>query len=206
MYANDQQLHSIRKTAKEVENITNQWNVVLKWYESNLFQEDNFLVSGDEFRFKTEIQRTASLKMDSAIEQHSKIKATWSDNWWQLILYGHVSNMSKKASGWLGVISRQRNMISTKAKPGIYKWAILPHLTYCRTMWHFCCSFDSSKVERVQQRGSHAVYCNKIVKKVEELLVIYLSWNVDLEDSNRAKSSFIRKFNNWKFILYTLTN
>ena len=55
MYANDQQLHGTRKTAKEVENIGNKWNVVLKWCDSNLLQEDNFLASGVEFRFKTEI-------------------------------------------------------------------------------------------------------------------------------------------------------
>ena len=112
--------------------------------------------------------------MDSTIEQDSEINATWSDNWWQVILHGHVSNMSKKASGWLGVKSRQSEENDL--------------------VWHFCWSFDSSKVERVQQLRSRAVYCNKSVKKVEELSFIYLSWNVHLEDSDRARSRQIKLY------------
>ena len=35
---------------------------------------DNFLVSGDKFRFKKEIQRTGNFNMDFAFDQHSQIK------------------------------------------------------------------------------------------------------------------------------------
>ena len=81
----------------------------------------------------------------------------------------HVSNVCKKAPRQVRVISRLRNMIPTKAKLQIYKSAILPHLTYCQTVWHFCCSSDSRKVERAQERGLRAVYCNKSAT-YEELL------------------------------------
>ena len=87
----------------------------------------------------------------------------------KLNFMSHVSNVCKKASRQVRIISRLRNMIPTKAKLQIYKSAILPHLTYCQTVWHFCCSSDSRKVERVQERGLRAVYCNKSTT-YEELL------------------------------------
>ena len=42
----------------------------------------------------------------------------------------------------------------------LFKAATLPHLMYCRTVWHFCTASDSRKLERVQGRGLRAVYCN----------------------------------------------
>ena len=64
-----------------------------------------------------------------------------------------VSNVCKRASWQVGVISRIRNMIPRKAKLQIFKSAILPHLTYCQTVWHFCCSiiWPSRKVERSRE-------------------------------------------------------
>ena len=55
---------------------------------------------------------------------------------------------------------RLRNLIPTSAKLQLFKAAILPHLTYCSTVWHFCKASDSRKLERVQERGLRAVYCN----------------------------------------------
>ena len=57
---------------------------------------------------------------------------------------------------------RLRNLIPVAAKLMIYKTSILPHLTYCQLVWHFCKSSDSRKVERVQERALRAVYRNRI--------------------------------------------
>ena len=125
--------------------------------------------------------------MDSTIEQHSKISTTWSDNWWQVILHGHVSNMSKKASGWLGVKSRQSEEHDL--------------------VWHFCWSFDSSKVERVQQRRSRAVYCNKSVKKSRGT-IIYLPelecrpWRLGSSQIEADQALFVNLTN--KMNMYTV--
>ena len=42
----------------------------------------------------------------------------------------------------------------------IVKFAILPYLTYCQTVWHFCRSSDARKLERIQERALRAVYCD----------------------------------------------
>ena len=57
-------------------------------------------------------------------------------------------------------MKRLRNLIPTTAKLQLYKAAVLPYLTYCSTAWHFCSGSDARKVERVQERGLRAVFCD----------------------------------------------
>ena len=64
---------------------------------------------------------------------------------------------------------RLRNLIPTLAKLHIAKFAIIPHLTYCQTVWHFCRASDTRKLERIQQRGLRSV-CWDNVSSYEELL------------------------------------
>ena len=49
------------------------------------------------------------------------------------------------------------------------KFAVIPHLTYCQTVWHFCRSSDARKLERIQERTLRAVYCDS-KSTYEELL------------------------------------
>ena len=69
----------------------------------------------------------------------------------------HISNVCKKASQRIGVIMRLRNLIPTEAKLHLFKAAILPHLTYCHLVWHFCRASDTRRLERVQERGKHSI-------------------------------------------------
>ena len=62
---------------------------------------------------------------------------------------GHISNICKKNSQRVGVINRLRNLIPQNDKLQLFKGAILPHLTYCSTVWNFCRSTDPRKLERV---------------------------------------------------------
>lgn len=55
---------------------------------------------------------------------------------------------------------RLRNLIPYSAKLQLYKSAILPHLTYCDTVWHFCKTADS-KLERIQERTLRAIFISK---------------------------------------------
>ena len=73
----------------------------------------------------------------------------------------HISNVCKKASQRIGVIMRLRNLIPTEAKLHLFKAAILPHLTYCHLVWHFCRALDTCGLERVQERGLRAVFNDK---------------------------------------------
>ena len=70
----------------------------------------------------------------------------------------HIGNVCKKASQRIGVIMRLRNLIPTEAKINLFKAAILPHLTYCHLVWHFCRASDTRRLERVQERGLRAVF------------------------------------------------
>ena len=72
---------------------------------------------------------------------------------------GHISNICKKSSQHVGLINRLRNLIPQNARVQLFKGAILPHLTYCSTVWNFCKASDSRKLERVQERTLRAIYC-----------------------------------------------
>lgn len=55
---------------------------------------------------------------------------------------------------------RKRNLISIKAKLSIQKTAILPYLTYCNLVGHFCNGSDKKKLERINEVGLPAVLCD----------------------------------------------
>ena len=38
---------------------------------------------------------------------------------------------------------------------------VLPYLTYCHLIWHFCRTSDSRRLERIQERALKAIYCGK---------------------------------------------
>ena len=53
------------------------------------------------------------------------------------------------------------NLSSNKSKLLIYNVAVLPYLTYCHLVCHFCRASDSRKLERLQERGLRVVYNEK---------------------------------------------
>ena len=69
----------------------------------------------------------------------------------------------------VGVLFRLRNLIPCTAKLLLYKTSILPHLTYCHVVWHFCKTSDKRKLERTQERALRAVYNSK-TETYQELL------------------------------------
>ena len=73
----------------------------------------------------------------------------------------HIGEVTKKASKQVGVLLSLRNVIPQSAKLKIYKTAILPLLTYCHIVWHFCAASDARKSERVQEKALRALYRSK---------------------------------------------
>ena len=55
----------------------------------------------------------------------------------------------------------QRNLIPCKTKLQLYLTAILPHLTSCQIVWHFCKKSDRRKLERIQERALRIIFNNK---------------------------------------------
>ena len=73
----------------------------------------------------------------------------------------HAKNTCIKTSRQVGVQLRLKNIIPERAKLQLYKMAIMPHLIYCSTVWHFLRASDQRKLERVQERVIRAVYRDK---------------------------------------------
>ena len=96
-----------------------------------------------------------------------------------LVFTKHISELCKKASQRVGVLARLRNLIPTDAKLLLYKAFIMPYLTNCHLIWHFCRVSDSRKVERIQERALRIVfnthsqdYCSLL--KRAKLLSLYI--------------------------------
>ena len=169
MYANDHQLFSVAKTANEAESIlTEEGNNISEWYNNNLLQ-------GNFSKYQVMSRRPRNWHKDlhivindTVIDQKPEttfLGVTLDD---QLSFLSHVSNVCRKASSQTGVLLWLRNLIATSAKLHIVKFAVLPHLTYCQTVWHFCRSSDARKLERIQERALRAVHCDN-KSKYEEL-------------------------------------
>lgn len=74
----------------------------------------------------------------------------------KLTFIEHIKDINRKASQKEGVLLRLHNLIPCTAKLQLYKFAILPHLTYCDIVWHFCKSSD--KFQRAAFKSSTKSY------------------------------------------------
>ena len=81
----------------------------------------------------------------------------------------HIKEICTKASKKVGVLNRLRNLIPCRAKLLLYKCFIMPHLTYCHLVWHFCKNSDYRKLERLQERALRTIYRSHS-ESYEELL------------------------------------
>ena len=79
----------------------------------------------------------------------------------QLRFHDQIRIIYKKSSQRVGVLMRLRNLLPTGTRLQLFKVAILPYLTYCHLVWHFCRASDSRKLERVQERALRAIYCDR---------------------------------------------
>jgi len=101
--------------------------------------------------------------MDSTTEQHSKIKLLEVIIDDKLSFMGYVSNVCKKASGQVGVISRTWNMIPTKAKLETYKSTTpaTPDLLSNGMAFLLLIRRTQRGTRTAQEQGLRAVYCSK---------------------------------------------
>ena len=163
MCADDHQLFSVAKSSNEAERIlTREGNNISEWYNNNLLQ-------GNLSKYQVmslgprDCQKDLHIVIgDAEIDQKSEITllgVTLDD---QLTYSSHISKVCRKASCQTGVLLRLRNLIPRSAKLHIVKFAIIPHLTYCHTVLHFCRASDTRKLERIQERALRAVYCDNV--------------------------------------------
>ena len=163
MYADDYQIFASGASASIVEGkLLSEGSKIIKLYKENLLQmnvqkyQSMLICSG------TEANNSINLHIDGTnIEQlkSTKLFGVLLDS--ELNFSEHISFVCKKASQQIGFLRRLRKLIPTHAKLLLYKAAILPHLTYCSTIWHFCRASDKRKVERLQERALKVVFNNE---------------------------------------------
>ena len=132
-------------------------------------------------------QKDANINIDidgNKVSYYQNIKLLGVNIDSQLTFNDHISEICKKVSQRVGVMTRLRNLIPTTAKLQLYKAAVLPYLTYCSIAWHFCRGSDARRVERVQERGLRAVFCdwNANYKQLLELANLPTLMNCRLHD------------------------
>ena len=81
----------------------------------------------------------------------------------------HIRGMSKKVGGMIGILRRLKNLILVNARLLLYQSAIMPQLTYCHLVLHFCTASDSRKLERLQERTLRLI-CNTTTDSYDTLL------------------------------------
>ena len=157
MYAGDHQIYHVGVDQAAVTfQLKDSANLATTWYDSNLLagnlkkyqvlnlgftqNDSNICVNDAEFLTKDNIT-LLGVVLDS--------KLNFSE---------HITSICKKASQRIGVLMRLRNLIPIKSKLILFKSAILPFLTYCNLVWHFCKASDTRKLERLQERGLRAVF------------------------------------------------
>ena len=81
----------------------------------------------------------------------------------------HIQETCINTSKKIGVLSRLEDMTSTETKLHLYKYVILPYLTYCHIV--YCAKSDRRKLERIQERALRIVFrgksatCEELLKK-----------------------------------------
>ena len=157
MYADDHQIYHARaEQAAVTSQLKDSANLATTWYDSNL-------LAGNLKKYQ--VLNLGFTQNDSNICVNDVVIET-KDN---IILLGvvldsklnfseHIISICKTASQRIGVLMRLRNLIPMKSKLILFKSAILPFLTYCHLVWHFCKASDTRKLERLQERGLRAVF------------------------------------------------
>ena len=157
MYADDHQIyHAGADQAAVTLQLKDSTNLATTWYDSNLLAGNLKKYQVLNLGF---IQNDSNICVnDVEIETKDNIKLLGVVLDSKLNFSEHIIAICKKASQRIGVLMRLRNLIPMKCKLILFKSAILPYLTYCHVVWHFCKASDTRKLERLQERGLNAVF------------------------------------------------
>ena len=80
----------------------------------------------------------------------------------EIKLLGVQIDKKNFASQKVGVLVRLRYLVACNAKLSLYKSSILPYLTYCNLVWHFCNALDRRKLKWIQEWTLRALYKTRI--------------------------------------------
>ena len=80
----------------------------------------------------------------------------------EIKLLGVQIDKKKFASQKVGVLVWLRNLVACNANLSLYKSSILPYLTYCNLVRHFCNALDRRKLKWIQEWTPRALYKTRI--------------------------------------------
>ena len=143
MYADDHHFYAVGSTLSDVhDDLAVCAESASSWYRANLLK-------GHLDKYQTMALGCGRKSMDSIMIDNHEVRSTEClkllgvciDN--NLRFDEHISSISKKSAQRVGVLMRLRNLIPTQTKLLLCKAAVLPYLTYCHLIWHFCRASDS---------------------------------------------------------------
>lgn len=171
MYADDHQLYSSNQNVEEVINTLEQDGMTTaEWYRRNYLKGNLDKYKAMVMTRQKHEQNIRDVVIDNTnIQQEKNFKLLGVTLDKELNFTDHISSICTTTSRKIGVLTRMRKLIPIHAKLRIYKSAILPHFDYCNLVWHFCKVSDKNKLERINERGLRAVYCD-YQSPYEELL------------------------------------
>ena len=145
MYADDHQMYKTGSNLAMVklEGLEEQGKHTMSWYEENYLQANagKFRTLTIDPRNVNTSQQNKDIFMNGQIVKNKdQIELLGEDIDNSLHFRNHIRELCKKASREVGIliITRLRNLLPCSAKLIIYKTSILPYLTYCVMVWHFC--------------------------------------------------------------------
>ena len=166
MYADDHQIYtSDIDIQKAAQTLREQTEAVPQWYKENLLQanpQKYQILNIDPQPSRKTPGCILTMEFDGhEVKSSDYLKILGATNDSKLTFSEHIREICKKTSCNVGVLLRLRNLIPRSAKLQLYKSNILPHLTYCDVVWHFCKSSDKKKTERIQERALRTVFKSK---------------------------------------------
>ena len=138
--------------------------------------KDNYLLSNPEKLNAIGIKQCnetepVNIKIDDqAIKATYNIKLLGVNFDENMIFNQHISELCKKAIERVGILARLRSLITTETKLILYETTIMPYLTYCPLVWHFCKVSDTRKVERIEEQALRIFYNSPHSEKYMNLL------------------------------------
>ena len=78
----------------------------------------------------------------------------------------HLSKLIKKVGRQIDVLNRFKHILSFTSKIRIHRAFIMPHFTYCSSVWNSCLKEDSNRLERLHERALRYVlndFCNDMI-------------------------------------------
>ena len=64
-----------------------------------------------------------------------------------------IASICRKVGGQVNALNRLKKILNCKTKEALYRAFILPHLTYCSQIWHYCGARNTKELERERDWG-----------------------------------------------------